>query len=104
MNVRKLSCSNIVAIEEKLFHTRSFFSKVMRRSRSTNKIYTSSLEVNSSRRRWDATVMYGRMFDDDNLIASSSEEDYKKLILLRQLSDKAVRESNESAFVVDNGD
>ena len=33
------------------------------------------------------------------LSTSSSKEDYEKLILLRQLSDKAVRENNGSAFV-----
>jgi hypothetical protein len=33
------------------------------------------------------------------LSTSRSKEDYEKLILLRQLSDKAVRENNESAFL-----
>jgi hypothetical protein len=44
--------------------------------------------------------MYGRMFDDDNLIIQrSSKDDYEKLQLLRIRSDKAVRENNERAFV-----
>ena len=78
--------------------SRSFVMKV-RKSHFANNLYT---EVNSNRRRWDATIMYGRMFDDDNLIAkTSSSEDYEKLKLLRQLSEKAVRENNESAFVAE---
>jgi len=72
----------------------------MKNHSAIKSLYTSSLDIRPSRRRWDSIIMYGRMLDDDKLIIqTSSMEDYKKLEILRRHSDKAVSENNESAFV-----